>query len=221
MAKPIWKFWGLIRHVLSVRGLLQWIGVWQIVVTLIVSQAVAVWSSLKGVAAPIAVVIGLVSFASVAVALLALRYGKNFPAIPPSLTEGAESRLPVASLKRFRSTKFGALSDAKRRLMSQEEQDLIRIRTWDAYREALESFLTHRGKLTAWGKMLAGIADALTDRQLQVSEEDFSKAPTDEEFRQAVREFRQSITTLKRTWIDARGLGFPVDETVPKQVGGI
>jgi hypothetical protein len=106
-------------------------------------------------------------------------------------------------------------------LMSQEEQDLIRIRTWDAYREALESFLTHRGKLTAWGKMLAGIADALTDRQLQVSEEDFSKAPTDEEFRQAVREFRQSITTLKRTWIDARGLGFPVDETVPKQVGGI
>jgi hypothetical protein len=105
--------------------------------------------------------------------------------------------------------------------MSQEEQDLIRIRAWDAYCQALESFRTHKGKLAAWGNMLANVGDTLSNRSLQVSEEDLSKAPTSEEFRTAVREFRHSITTLKRAWIEARDFGFPVDASVPSQVGGI
>lgn len=105
--------------------------------------------------------------------------------------------------------------------MSQEEQDLIRIRAWDAYREALELFLTHKTKLAAWGALLSDLGERLSHKPLQLGDDNFSKVPTNEEFRSALKEFRQSITALSQTWIDARGFGFPVDPNVPSQVGGI
>jgi len=105
--------------------------------------------------------------------------------------------------------------------MSQDEQDLIRIRTWDAYQEALNAFLTRKQKLAAWGKLLLAVGEKLSNRPLEVAAGDFANAPSSEDFEKGVEEFRASIPVLKRAWIDARGFHFPVDSDVPKQVGGI
>jgi hypothetical protein len=105
--------------------------------------------------------------------------------------------------------------------MSQEEQDLIRLRAWDADRVAKESFLLHKQKLATWGNLFATVGDRLSNKQLQLREGDLSTAPTREEFGCAIREFRQSITDLKAAWVPARDFGFPVDESIPSQLGGI
>src|ERR1035438_499588 len=62
------RLWEITRHVLSVRGLLQWTGWWQPMSAAIFSPSIGVWSVLKGMPGPVAVLIGMVGFVVVLIA---------------------------------------------------------------------------------------------------------------------------------------------------------
>ena len=77
MRKDLSRAWGFIRHVLSIRGVLQWTGVWQPMTAAILSPVIGVWSALKGTPAPVAVLIGMVAFVLVLIAWRAIWLMRN------------------------------------------------------------------------------------------------------------------------------------------------
>jgi hypothetical protein len=52
IGKTIWKAWGILRHFLSVHGLLQWFGWWEAVVSGLSGAGAFVWCYLSGLPAP-------------------------------------------------------------------------------------------------------------------------------------------------------------------------
>lgn len=56
------RLWEVTRHVLSIRGLLQWTGWWQPVSAVLLSHIIAVGSATKGIPWPLSVLIGLIAF---------------------------------------------------------------------------------------------------------------------------------------------------------------
>jgi hypothetical protein len=67
MRKALWRTWAFVRHVLSIRGLLQWTGWWETVTAGASSVALAIASRLNGLAWPITATIAIVVFAAVSV----------------------------------------------------------------------------------------------------------------------------------------------------------
>jgi hypothetical protein len=65
------RAWNVMRHVLAVRGLLEWIGWWGIVSGVLAGLVVSVGSILKRLPWPVTVTLGLVAFAAVTGALAA------------------------------------------------------------------------------------------------------------------------------------------------------
>jgi hypothetical protein len=62
--KQIWSF---IRHVLAIRGILQWIGVWNMTISLLSAACVAIWSYARHIPGPYALLIALAVFAIVVI----------------------------------------------------------------------------------------------------------------------------------------------------------
>jgi hypothetical protein len=75
--KRIKRIWAVTRHILSIHGLLQWIGVWPMISTLAVS-AIATWmSKLKNVPGPYLYLIGLGTFVFVFIGWRVWQISKN------------------------------------------------------------------------------------------------------------------------------------------------
>lgn len=61
--KTVWGAWGVIRHLLSVRTILQWTGWGTKLTALLVAAVLLVWSILDGLPSPIAFLVCLAAFA--------------------------------------------------------------------------------------------------------------------------------------------------------------
>jgi hypothetical protein len=104
--------------------------------------------------------------------------------------------------------------------MSEQEQDLIRIRAWKRYETAKQSYLTQKSRLVDWGKSLSALGRKLSDQTITVIEGDCSALPSHEAFKDVVVEFQDSVKELKQAFLGARDLGFPVEKDFnPKELG--
>jgi hypothetical protein len=63
-----WRMWGVFRHFLSVRSLLQWTGKWETVVASATGIGLALWAFVKGLSAPVDILMALLAFAATSVA---------------------------------------------------------------------------------------------------------------------------------------------------------
>lgn len=85
MRKQLSRLWASIRQVLSVRSLLQWLGLWHFIpaiATAVMSGALSWWAH-KSLPAPIVVVVAIASFASLAVIGAAANLMRRDSAIHP------------------------------------------------------------------------------------------------------------------------------------------
>jgi hypothetical protein len=58
----LWDMWGATRHILALRGLLQWTGYWETAVALITSLFLAAWYWVSQNSVPITILIFLATF---------------------------------------------------------------------------------------------------------------------------------------------------------------
>jgi hypothetical protein len=101
--------------------------------------------------------------------------------------------------------------------MSKDEQDLIRIRVWDAYQPAKQLYLAQRHKLVALGKAFSEIAEALESPSALIDKEP-PPFPSRDECQRVLSEYRMAVRGLKSAWAAAKEMGWPVD---PKDVDGL
>jgi hypothetical protein len=85
MWKSLSRLWTAIRHVLSVRSLLEAIGLWGTVVAGLICVAVGIGSFLKRQAWPVAVTLGLLAFGAVALIWGIVRRHRGPRTFKPSL----------------------------------------------------------------------------------------------------------------------------------------
>lgn len=103
--------------------------------------------------------------------------------------------------------------------MSEQEQNLLRLASWDNYCAAKREYQAQKAKLHEWGKLFSQLGKGLLDNPVFVAENVFASAPTHEQFVAAIQEFRQAIHELKRTWLAARDFNFPVEQGIDKEIG--
>ena len=106
------NLWGIVRHLLAVRGLLQWSGWWETVTAVIMSQVLSVWSAVKGVPWPVAVLIGIVAFVFTSAAW---RINKPISPASPDVVPARPVRAETVRTP-FEGSTFAALSSQFMRL---------------------------------------------------------------------------------------------------------
>ncbi len=84
MRKLLVRLWGFVRHILSVRGLLQWTGWWETVAAIIGSAALTVGSILSRLPWPLTVAVALGAFAAISVCWRVWRPRGLHKALPTS-----------------------------------------------------------------------------------------------------------------------------------------
>jgi len=105
--------------------------------------------------------------------------------------------------------------------MSEDEQNLRRLKSWDKYQAAKNSYLSHRDRLIEWGNVLRPLGLALITDQMSLTNESYRSVPSMEDFSTGIEEFGKAVAELKRAWVCARDYGFPVDPNDLKEVGGL
>jgi hypothetical protein len=100
--------------------------------------------------------------------------------------------------------------------LSDQEQDLVRIHAWDAYRKGRDLYLAHKQKLIEWGKSFTKLGSELSTSPLRVSDQAFF--PKHEDFETGVREFKAAAEEFDRAWQSARDFGFMVDEGLIREI---
>jgi hypothetical protein len=104
--------------------------------------------------------------------------------------------------------------------MTAQEQDLIRIKSWDNYVEAKKRFYACRDQLEHWGKTLEVLGRKLENHPVSVIAQEFNAIPSREVFAKGVEDFRAAGTDYKRAWVSAKNHGFPVGEHDLNELGG-
>lgn len=74
--EPLNRVWGAIRQILSIRGLLEWLGWWKVITAAAPSIATSIWAHVYGLPAPVVAVLGMVVFAACLVIWRALQMAK-------------------------------------------------------------------------------------------------------------------------------------------------
>jgi hypothetical protein len=67
----------MVRHILAIRGLLQWMGWWKPLVTAAAAAGVTLWSYVEGIRGPVLLLIALVFFVFVLIGWRAFTYPRN------------------------------------------------------------------------------------------------------------------------------------------------
>jgi hypothetical protein len=89
------KSWGVVRHILSVRGLLQWTGWWQPVSATASALAVGIGTWFKGHNWPVALLLALTGFALVSIIWRAFRPFPEVP-LPPAHPDLPDTPQPIS-----------------------------------------------------------------------------------------------------------------------------
>ena len=66
--RALLRVWGIVRHILSVRGLLQWTGKWETVTAAIAAAGLSIWSWAKSLPGPLTALVALGAFVLVSAA---------------------------------------------------------------------------------------------------------------------------------------------------------
>ena len=102
--------------------------------------------------------------------------------------------------------------------MSEDEQNLRRIRSWDRYKAAKKAYLCHRDRLSEWGGALRSIGLGLMTEPGAATSESFRAIPDSNNLCIGLDEFKEAVAELKTAWQGAADHGFPVDPNDIKEI---